>query len=174
MRKLIVILCVIFASCGKQNMQGYRIFNLGGSELTITTPEGSHTIQTTQSKFFISDEKDWNKFNYQFKNQDLKVRLSPLATSPEKHINVLSYKHNFGIKVFGASDSVEITINGMYFKGEIPFYYGTDESLSSYNVQSNPKKKNGNVYTAVYYNGICINRFIHIDGQIAYLNDNLN
>lgn len=153
MKKTIIILMVILAACNKSNMQGYRITNLGGDDLFITTPENTYRLETTRTIFFTSKS---DNPGFRFEDESLKVLVAEIGTSPQRTMNISSYKHRFAVKVGGSSDSVRISINGQYFNEILPFYYGTDSPDESYQIYSTPSKIDGNTYTGVYVDGICV------------------
>jgi len=164
MKKLIILISILMVfSCSKRNMQGYRMYNVSGYDITITTPEGSYFIENTESMFFLSSEKDETNFSYIFSDENVKLKLLYLGTSPERHVNIGSYLYDFKVEVIGKSDSVEIMINGQYFRDKIPFEFGSN-SIKEYSVWSNPKVKNGEVYTVIYENGYAVKKFEHING----------
>ena len=168
MKYLTILLLLTFLSCNKKNMQGYRMHNLSGYDVTITTPEGMYFIEKTKSLFFVSQEKDeWN-FNYKFSNEKVKLKLDYLNTHPERHINIGSYIYDFNVIVSGHSDSVEITINGKYFNEKVPFEWGSD-NVKMYQVYSDPKVKNGNVHTTLKVRGYAVESCQHINGQVCNL-----
>lgn len=87
------------------------------------------------------------------------------------------YTHGFVVKVGdklnGRIDSVIITINGKYFKEEIPFYYGSSNIPDSYNVRSTPNF-NGTCRTQVEVKGVRIDRFTHYNGNTGVLSGSIN
>ena len=171
MKTTIILIFLILLSCMKKNMQGYRIFNLGGSDLTISTDEGTYYAKSTKSVFFVTK----GDVNYQFDNADLKVRLIDLKTSPDKHINVWSYQYDFTVKVIGVADSVAISINGRYYKEKMPFNYGiNDHSVTSYNIYATPINAKGDIITIVYVNGEVVNHARHINGSGERLSGQIN
>lgn len=172
-KSILFLMAILIFACTKSNIQGYRITNLGGSDLTITTPEGNYTIETTKSIFFVSKERDYQNLTYRFEDEHLKIKLLSLATSPEKHIHVSSYRYDFRIEVVGLADSVEITINGISFNESIPFEYGTDNVPAFYEIYSNPNIKNDNVFTIVSHNGYAIDYFRHTN-RAANLSGRIN
>lgn len=148
----IVTLAILLGltSCSKQNEKGYRVNNLSGYDLTISTSNKVLTLKSPESIFFTSSSEP--KFST---DADIKLRYYSLGTNPQITYNIDSYKNNFEVKVTGLADSVEIIINGNYYKKPLPFFYGTDNIPSSYNVISRPNKID-KVFTQVFKNGICI------------------
>lgn len=164
MKKIaIVFIILMIFSCNKRNLQGYRMFNLSGYDVSITTPEGSYFIENKESMFFLSSEKGETNFTYLFSNENAKLKLFYLGTNPERHVNIGSYIYDFKVAVIGKSDSLEIIINGQYFNEKIPFEFGSN-SINEYSVLSNPAVKNGEVYTVIYENGYATKKFEHKDG----------
>ena len=145
----IILSLMSILSCQKQNQKLYYINNLGAENLSITTPEDSYVLENPKTLKFFSSEMP--KFSY----ENYKVNYWNLGTSPQITITVTSYLYDFEVEVTGLADSVEIIINGTYYKEKIPFYYGTGNIPNSYNVVSRPNKQE-NVYTTVYRNGNCI------------------
>jgi hypothetical protein len=160
---IVVILSILIglSSCRKNKYQGYRINNLTGCNLEITTPEKSYNIETTKSIFFVSSEKDYNNLTFRCENEALKLLVHSLGTSPQVTLNVSSYKYNFEVIVKGGTGTVDVTINGQQFMNEpIPFYYGTDNVPDDIKVISRPKST-GVTYTSIYTHGTCVELIKH-------------
>ena len=174
MKKIILIVILAILGCSKEPKFGYIIHNYSGSVLFVTTPEGVQRVDMNNSFEFISSENNCHNFTYRFENELLKPLISDLHTNPVKHINVTSYLFDLCVTVTGLSDSVEITINGEYFKEKVPFEWGiNDHSVKNYNIISNPDSKEGHVYTIIYVDGKAIRIFEHYY-QVGYLNGNIN
>jgi hypothetical protein len=154
-------------------MKGFRMNNLSGYDVTITTPEGSYFLKKTGSIFFVSEENNERNFNYTFEDPMVKLKLLYLGTSPERHIQIGSYIYDFTVEVTGMSDSVEITINGSYFKEAMPFEFGSND-IVDYNIHSNPRVKDGNVFTVIKEYGYAIKMFEHKNGNDFSFNGSLD
>ena len=157
MKKLIIIL-LIFASC-KQDYQGYRIQNSSGSVMYLTTTDGNYTFNISETKRIVTSGKI-EKNNISFENPELIPILFDLGTHPDKTLNIMAYKNSFEVYVFGNAKSVDITINGIRYIKELPFYYG-DNSATKYRVTSKPINNNGYTYTYIMKDGKTVERYEH-------------
>lgn len=160
MKKLLIIL-LLFASC-KQDYQGYYIQNSTKSTMYLNLPDGNYSFTRGEQKRIVTTGEVTEK-NITFEDVILKPIIFDIGTHPDKSLNITAYKHHFEVYVFGNSDSLEIWVNGKYFKDKIPFYYG-DESTNEYIVKSDPSDMVGYTYTYVFIDGKKDQRFEHIKG----------
>lgn len=147
---VITLAILLGLGCNKQNEKAYKVNNLSGYDLNISTSSKVITLKTSESVFFTSST--YPNFSTL---ADVKLLIQEIGTSPHKTINVDSYKYYFEVKVSGLADSAEIIINGKYFNESLPFFYGTDNLPGSYNVVVRPDKQD-KVFTTICRYGISI------------------
>lgn len=162
----ILIIAMLFTAC-KKNYQGYRIQNSSGSTMYLQMADGNYILSKAET-IRITSTGSIKKENISFEDVDLKPILVSLGTHPDKSYNILAYRHHFEVYVFGNADSVEIRINGKYFKEKVPFYYG-DNSTNNYYIHSRPVNAQGHTYTYVFFDGIKEERFGHCDNEVGIL-----